>query len=216
MHRCLRNEVIMPIKKLDLKKEMKEFWLPPREPVIVKVPAMNFLMIDGEGDPNTAQQYQDAVQALYSVAYTIKFALKKSAKGVDYTVPPLEGLWWVDNMELFSVERKSDWKWTMMIMQPGAVTEALVKRAVEEAGKKKELPALSRLRFECFEEGPSAQIMHIGPYAAEKPTVARLHAFIQANGYRRRGKHHEIYLSDPRRGDPAKMKTVIRQPVERA
>lgn len=206
----------MTTKKLDLKREMKEFWLPPREPVLVKVPPFYFLMVDGQGDPNTAQAYQDALQALYGVSYTLKFMLKKSARGVDYSVAPLEGLWWADNMELFSAEDKGQWLWTAMIMQPRPVSEALIHKAMEEVAEKKELPALSKVRFECYDEGLSAQIMHIGPYAAEKPTIDRLHAFIESNGYRRRGKHHEIYLGDPRRADPAKLKTVIRQPVERA
>ncbi len=205
----------MPVKKLDLKKEMRELWNPPKEPVLVKVPPLNFLMIDGKGDPNTSVEYRDAIQALYAVAYTIKFTLKKSKRGVDYTVPPLEGLWWMEDMALFSGENKDDWLWTAMIMQPPAVRPALVEQAVEEAGRKKELPALARLRLECFEEGFAAQIMHIGPFSAEKPTIEKLHAFIAEQGYVRSGKHHEIYLSDFRRAAPDKLKTVVRQPVAR-
>ncbi len=205
----------MPVKKLDLKKQMKEFWAPPREPLFVKVPPLNFLMVHGEGNPNTSQEYQEAVQVLYSLSYALKFMLKKSARGVDYTVAPLEGLWWVDDMNLFDVDNKDAWKWTMMIMQPRQVTSAMIKKAMIEVAEKKDLPGLYRVKFEAFDEGLSAQVMHIGPYAAEKPTVDALHAFIHVNGYRRRGKHHEIYLSDPRRTVPEKMKTVIRQPVER-
>jgi len=124
---------------------------------------------------------------------------------------PLEGLWWADDMTTFSTEAKSDWKWTMMIMQPPVVTADMVTAAIN-AGKKKGLSAISRLRFESFEEGRCAQILHIGPFSAEGPTVARVHEYIDDHGGRR-GKHHEIYLSDIRKADPAKWKTIIRQPM---
>ncbi|MGE5140419.1 MAG: GyrI-like domain-containing protein [Rudaea sp.] len=205
----------MPVKKLDLKKEMRELWNPPKMPVLVRVPPLNFLMIDGKGDPNTAPEYRDAIQALYTVAYTVKFTLKKSKRAIDYIVPPLEGLWWMEDMALFSGENKDDWLWTAMIMQPPAVTTALVEKAVREAGRKKELPALARLRLECFDEGLAAQIMYTGPFADEKPTIEKLHGFIAEQGYRRSGKHHEIYLSDFRRTAPDKLRTIIRQPMTR-
>src|SRR3990172_4067335 len=147
------------------------------------------------------------MEALYGTAYAIKFMVKKGPTALDYGVMPLEGLWWADDMTTFSVDAKSDWKWTMMIMQPDAVTREMVDAALE-LGKKKGLAAIPRLRFETFAEGLSAQILHVGPFSAEGPTVARLHDFIDAHG-RRRGKHHEIYLSDIRKADPAKWKTVI-------
>ena len=156
--------------------------------------------------------YQAVVEALFSTAYAVKFMVKKGPTALDYGVMPLEGLWWADDMTTFSVDAKSDWKWTMMIMQPDAVTREMVDAALE-LGKKKGLAAIPRLRFETFAEGLSAQILHVGPFSAEGPAVARVHGFIGSHG-RRRGKHHEIYLSDIRKADPAKWKTVIRQPLE--
>ena len=201
--------------KIDLKKEMKQLYAPSaKETSVVEVPPMSYLMIDGVGDPNTSQEYMDSIEALYAVSYTLKFMAKKSDNPTDYVVMPLEGLWWADDMEEFSVENKNTWKWTSMIMQPSFVTEAMVSQALEQVEKKKGLTALSRMRFEKYHEGPSAQIMHIGPYAAETPTICKLHKFIEDNGYSLRGKHHEIYLSDPRKAAPEKLKTIIRQPIK--
>ncbi len=199
--------------KIDFRKELKQFYNPSaKEVTVVDVPPMNFLMIDGEGDPNTSQQYKDAVEALFSVSYAIKFMIKKGT-GVDYGVMPLEGLWWVDDMIKFSVERKDEWKWTTMVMQPKYVTVAHVNAAVGNTRKKKALLALSKLRFENFHEGAAAQILHIGPYSAEGSNVAKIHAFIHSSGHTLSGKHHEIYLSDVRKTAPAKLKTVLRQPM---
>ncbi|MGB5931944.1 MAG: GyrI-like domain-containing protein [Anaerolineae bacterium] len=201
--------------KVDFKKELRQLYKPsPKEVVVVDVPEMNLLMIDGVGDPNTAQEYKDAIEALYSVSYALKFMVKKGESAIDYAVMPLEGLWWVDDMPQFSMENKDAWKWTAMIMQPEYVTEGLVNEALRQVEKKKNPPALSKIRFESFHEGLSAQIMHIGPYSAEGPTIERLHNFIKENGYELRGRHHEIYLSDPRRSAPEKMRTVIRQPMQ--
>jgi len=198
--------------KIDFKKDLKHLYQPAAKAVVqVEVPAMNFLMIDGQGDPNTSASYQEAIEALFSVAYAIKFKVKKTL-AIDYGVLPLEGLWWADDMAKFSVADKSGWKWTMMIMQPEFVSAALVRDTIAEVKKKKNLPALGKLRFESFAEGQAAQILHVGPFSAEGPTVARVHAFIDAAG-KRSGKHHEIYLSDIRKADPAKWKTVIRQPL---
>lgn len=201
------------MEKIDYKQVFKHLYQPTAKAVVeVVVPPMNFLMADGAGDPNTSPDYQAVVEALFSTAYAIKFMVKKGPAALDYGVMPLEGLWWADDMTVFSVAEKSDWKWTMMIMQPAAVTRELVDAALE-TGKKKGLAAISRLRFETFAEGLCAQTLHVGPFSAEGPTVARVHDFIDAHG-RRRGKHHEIYLSDIRKADPAKWKTVIRQPLE--
>lgn len=200
--------------KVDFKKELKSLYkASPKSAVVVDVPKMNFLIIDGKGDPNTAKEYKDAVEALYAVSYTLKFMVKKE-KTVDYVVLPLEGLWWVDDMTQFSMENKDEWKWNSMIMQPEYVTEDMISRALEQVKKKKNPPALSKMRFESFHEGLSAQIMHIGPYSAERPTIEKLHNFIRENGHGLRGKHHEIYLSDPRRSAPEKIKTIIRQPIK--
>lgn len=202
------------MEKLDLKKELKHLYNPSvKEPEIVDVPEMNFFMIDGQGDPNKSQAFQEAVDALYSVSYTIKFMVKKT-KSEDYVVMPLEGLWWTDDPAGFSMENKDVWKWTLMIMQPHSVTEDLVHVAIDQAGEKKVLPALPKLRFETLKEGLSAQIMHIGPYEAEPPTIEKLHEFVKESGHRLWGKHHEIYLSDPRKVAPEKMKTILRHPIE--
>lgn len=201
--------------KLDLKKEWKHLYRPSAKTVtVVDVPALNYLLVDGQGDPNTAPAYVEAVEALYAVAYTLKFKVKKGPAGVDYAVMPLEGLWWVDDMRQFTVEDKGAWQWTMMILQPKFVTAGLFAEARAEAEKKKALPALPKVRFEAYTEGQAAQIMHLGPYSAEGPTVARLHDFIHARGGERRGKHHEIYLKDPRKSAPEKLQTIIRQPFQ--
>lgn len=179
------------------------------------MPELTILMIDGHGDPNTAAAYREAVEALYSVAYTAKFAVKHAPDEVDIGVMPLEGRWWTTDMSTFSTDRKSGWDWTMMITQPGQVTADVGEEARAKAARKKALEAIDRLRFDRFTEGLAGQIMHIGPYAAEGPTIARLHAIISENGYTLTGKHHEIYLSAPRRPAPEKLKTTVRQPVAR-
>ncbi|MFW2339845.1 MAG: GyrI-like domain-containing protein [Acidimicrobiia bacterium] len=200
--------------KLDLKKQYRELYLPSaKECSVVDVPELQFLMIDGHGDPNTSDEYREALEALYAMSYTLKF-LSKQKEDIDYVVMALEGLWWTDDMADFSEDDKSAWSWTSMIMQPSHLTADHVEAAVEQVRSKKNPPALDKLRFEPFREGLSVQIMHIGPYAEEAPTIARLHGFAGDNGYQLRGKHHEIYLSDPRRAAPDKLRTVIRQPVE--
>lgn len=201
--------------KMDLKKELKHLYSPSAKQVtVVDVPQMNFLMIDGEGDPNTAPAYQNAVEALFAVSYTLKFMVKKDENQIDYTVMPLEGLWWVDDMTQFSLKNKDAWKWTAMIMQPEFVTLELVSEAVNQVEKNKGLKSVARIRFEPFREGKAAQIMYFGPYSEEASTIERIHRFIREQGNRLRGRHHEIYLSDPRRTAPEKLKTVIRQPFE--
>jgi hypothetical protein len=202
--------------KIDLKRELKALYKPPKSRfTVVNVPEMNYLMVDGHGDPNTSQEYEAAVEALYAVAYAVKFALKKNPETEDYVVPPLEGLWWVEEMAEFSIEEKGAWDWTMMILQPEWVTAEVVEQAREEAARKKELPALDKLRFAPYDEGLAAQILYVGPYADEGPTIAALHDFIHEQGGELQGKHHEIYLSDPRRTAPEKLKTVIRQPFQK-
>lgn len=201
--------------KKDLNEEMQELYFPPsKEPVVVKVPEMNFLMVDGKGDPNSSKAFQEAIGALYSLSYTMKFMLKFSPKKIDYVVMPLEALWWSDNKDDFLTANRDAWKWTAMIMQPHHGTKNLLVKAKEEiVRKKKEVPGLDRVRFEPFEEGLSAQIMHIGPYSTEKPTIERLHKFVEDSEHKLTGKHHEIYMSDPRRAKPEKLKTVIRHPM---
>ncbi len=204
------------MKKINYKKDLKKLYNPTSKNVVaVDVPEMNFLMIDGEGDPNNSQIYQDAVEALYSVSYALKFMIKKSDIQVDYGVLPLEGLWWADDMKEFSVDDKTNWKWTSMIMQPEYVTKEKFQTACEQVMKKKNPAGLSKIRLENYHEGLSAQIMHIGPFSEEGPTIERIHTFIEDEGYRIKGKHHEIYLNDFRRTAPEKLKTVIRQPMQK-
>ncbi|MDO9086059.1 MAG: GyrI-like domain-containing protein [Anaerolineaceae bacterium] len=197
---------------IDLKKEFKHLYQPsPKEVVLVEVPEMNFLMVDGKGDPNSSQEYAEAVEVLFQVSYALKFKVKKGLLAIDYGVMPLEGLWWAEDMSVFTAGDKSNWLWTMMIMQPKFVTSEMVEWAIQEVKKKKNPAAISKLRFEAYAEGKAAQIMHIGPFSEEGPTVEKVHQFIDAIG-ERRGNHHEIYLTDIRKADPAKWKTVIRQP----
>ena len=198
--------------KIDYKKELKTLYNPPTKPfTVVDVPPLNFLMVDGSGNPNTAESYALAVEALYSLSYALKFAVRKQTD-VDYGVMPLEGLWWADNMDDFLTRSKDNWLWTMMIMQPEHVTAEMVERVRGDVRKKKDLPALDRVRFETYHEGIALQVMHVGSYDDETPVLAAMHAHIEANGNALSGKHHEIYLSDPRRTAPEKLKTVLRQP----
>lgn len=202
------------MKKVDLKKELKQLYqASAKEVVQVEVPPFRFLMVDGEGDPNTSQAYAQAVEVLFAVSYTAKFMVKKGPQELDYAVMPLEGLWWADDMSAFTVSDKANWKWTMMIMQPSFAANDVVEAAMAEVRRKKNLPGIDKLRLEEFSEGRCAQVLHIGPFSEEGPTIKRLHEFIDARSGRI-GKHHEIYLSDIRRTDPKKWKTIIRQPMK--
>ena len=199
---------------IDLKKELKALYQPSAKEVSeVVVPAMNFLMVDGQGDPNTSPAYAQAIEDLYAVSYSIKFMVKKGPLAIDYGVMPLEGLWWAEDMSSFASGDKSQWQWTMMIMQPSFFSDEMIASATAEAKKKKNPPALAKLRAEAFAEGHCAQTLHIGPFSEEAPTIERVHQYIETHG-KRVGKHHEIYLSDIRKADPAKWKTVIRQPMQ--
>ena len=199
--------------KIDLKKDLKHLYhAPSKEPVEVTVPPLNYLMVDGRGDPNSAPEYSQAVEALFAVSYTAKFMVKKGPQAIDYGVMPLEGLWWADDMSAFVANDRTHWQWTMMIMQPSFVTKDLLAAAIGDVRKKKSLPAIDKLRVETFDEGRCAQILHVGPFTDEGPTIERLHAFIDARAGRA-GKHHEIYLTDIRRAEPAKWKTLIRHPM---
>ena len=201
--------------KTDFKKELKHLYSPPKGKItIVDVPAMNFLMVNGVGYPVGNPAYEHALEALYSMSYGLKFASK--AQGMDYVVPPLEGLWWMEDMSEFSMQRKDEWEWTMMIMQPEWVTRNMVDVVLADVAQKKDLPTLAKLRFEVYHEGPSVQIFYVGSYSEEGATIASMHAYVEAEGYLLRGKHHEIYLNDARKTAPEKLKTVIRQPIKKA
>jgi hypothetical protein len=203
--------------KIDFKKEYKFlFSASAKEAQKVEVPAFKYLMIDGQGDPNTVPEFSAKIQALYGLAYTMKFMLKLDSQAVDFVVPPLSGLWCAEDITAFHEGRKNEWLWTLMIMQPDAVTPELLATAKAKlAAKKPAPPFVGQVQLNVLHEGLAVQIMHIGPYSAEGPTIARLHDFMRENGYNFNGRHHEIYLSDPRRCQPEKMKTIIRQPVRR-
>ena len=202
------------MEKIDFKKKLKNLYQPSAKKVeIVEVPEMNFLMVDGAGDPNTSQAFSDAIEALFPLAYTLKFMVKKSDMAVDYGVLPLEALWWADDISAFAAGNKADWKWTVMMMQPEFITKEMVEMATTEVERKKQPVSLPLVRFETFKEGKAAQTMHIGPFSEEGPTIERVHLHIEENGGRRVGKHHEIYLSDIRRAAPDKWKTIVRQPM---
>lgn len=200
--------------KIDLKKELKQLYkVSAKEVAQVTVPPLKYLMVDGKGDPNTSQEYVQAVEALFTVSYTVKFSVKKGPQKTDYTVMPLEGLWWADDMSAFITRDKAHWHWTMMILQPSFVRDETILDAISEVGRKKNLPALHKLRLEEFSEGRCAQILHVGPFSAEGPTIAKLHEYIETHSSLT-GKHHEIYLSDIRRADPMRWKTILRQPMK--
>jgi len=199
--------------KLDFKRELECYRAKRGSPQLIEVPELQYLMIDGHGDPNTPV-YADAVSALYLVAYKLKFASKVDL-GRDYVVMPLEGLWWADDMDTFTTARdKSQWDWTMMIMVPDWITPGMFADAVEQAGRKDRPTRLDDVRLEAMSEGRSVQALHIGSYDDEAELLRYVHEeFIPARGLKMVGRHHEIYLSDPRRTEPARMRTILRQPV---
>jgi hypothetical protein len=213
------------MQKLDLKKDLKYLYLPSARRIeLVDVPPMKFIMLDSaiepDQTPGTSPLFAENMQALYAAAYTLKFSVKlRKESALDYPVMALEGLWWVED-GTFDLQKPGNWKYTVMIMQPDQVTPQDFTDALAQMRKKKgDQPACARLRLERFHEGLCVQAMHIGPYATEPETVVKMQAFMEANGYQdlvgQGGKHHEIYLGDPRRADPAKLKTVLRHPVKR-
>ena len=200
------------MEKIDFKKEYKNLYkAPTKQPAIIKVPSLNYLMIDGQGSPGDSPAYQQALQALYPVAYTLKFHSKQQLNR-DYTVMPLQGLWWADDMDDFVNAKRDQWRWTLMIMQPDWINRDTFQNALEKVRAKKKPTNLDKVRLEKLTEGQCAQILHIGPYADEHPTIMALHQFVQSNDGKLSQKHHEIYLSDPRKTAPEKLKTILRQP----
>lgn len=200
--------------KIDYREQHKDLYKPsPKHPVTVTVPAMQFLMIDGAGDPNNSPTFEGAMETLYGLSYPLKFTSKKTL-GMDYAVMPPEGLWWVEGVE-FDIDSpdRSGWRWTMMIRQPDHITAEMVDDAMSALRKKKNPVNLDTVRFETYDEGLAAHIMHLGPYSAEKATIERLHTYIIDQGKQLHAKHHEIYLNDFRKVTPEKLKTVIRQPM---
>lgn len=198
--------------KLDLRKQYKAFYSPSAKDFsMVTLPPLPYLMIDGHGSPD-GEIYMQAIQTLYSLAYTLKFNLKNSG-GQDFTVMPLEGLWWMEDMTQFGTVSKDQWHWTAMIMQPDFITAEHFAEAVAACQAKGKAPLADLARLTIFEEGECAQILFFGAYADEAPTIARMHAWIAEKGYRLHGRHHEIYMTDPSRVAPEKNKTIIRQPM---
>ena len=205
----------------DFKKEYKDLYMPKSAPMLIDVPPMSFIMLDGRGDPN-GEEYQNALGTLYALSYTVKMSKmggKQPPGYFEYVVPPLEGLWWCDG-DAFDLNKRDRWLWTSMIRQPEFVTAEVFAWAKEAAKKKKPEFDYDKARFETFREGLCVQAMHTGPFDDEPATLARMQAFIEQNGLKSavgaERKHHEIYLSDPRKTAPEKLKTVLRLPVEKA
>ena len=206
---------IMTKKKIDLKKQFPQLYNPAREPHIIDVPEMWFFMVDGTGYPVDNPLYQEAIQLLYGASYTLKMSVMK-LKGKDYVVPPLEGLWWADDMTVFTdayMERKEEWKWTSMMRIPDFVKEEDIEKAIKLFEEKKNPENIHKLRYEKYEEGTVVQVLHLGPFSEEGPVIENMHEYAESEGYSLHKKHHEIYLSDPRRTKPEKLRTVIRQPI---
>jgi len=201
--------------RIDLRRVLKDLYTASsKAPTLVEVPPLQYLMIDGAGNPNNSPDYAAAVEALYSLSYTVKFQVRQSALSIDAAVMPLEGLWWADDMAAFAAGDRERWQWTMMILQPAHVTPDIVAASMAALKQRRSLQGLEQIRLEDYHEALSAQILHLGPYATEGPTIAALHEYIWAKGYVPAGKHHEIYLGDPRRTAPDRLRTVIRQPVQ--
>jgi hypothetical protein len=203
------------LEKIDLKKTLKPLYTAPKGTFVqVDVPTMHFVRVDGLGDPNTSPMYREAVEWLYGVSYAMKFA-SKATLGKDYVVPPLEGLWWADDPNSFVTWEKDRWNWTMMILLPDFVGRDIYEGAVEKTIVKLGQPPQT-LRPEPYDEGLSLQTLHVGSYDDEGPVLAALHHEVMpSQGLTFNGPHHEIYLSDPRRTEPARLKTILRQPVKR-
>lgn len=209
----MTTQVGVPIRELAIGR----LYEASRSPELVRVPELTFLMIDGHGDP-ASSDYRTAIQALYALSYTLKFGLSREL-ALAYRVSPLEGLWWAEDMTPFEIGPKADWYWTAMIAQPSVVTPEWFERARSEVQRKKQLPGVQRARLEGFDEGLAAQVLYLGPYSDEGPTIENLHRFIHELGYvfdGRSQRHHEIYLGDPRRSAPERLRTIIRQPIAHA
>lgn len=199
--------------KIDLKKQLKAAYKATTKPALIKIPPMKALMIDGMGNPETSAEFRQGMEALFSLSYTMKFTLKKE-QGLDWTVMGPECLWWADDWTAFTEKRYDEWKFTLLIVQPDVVTAAHLRRFAKELAKKKPSPAYAKVRLGRLKEGLCAQVMHVGPYEEAPVTIGKLFEFIDAQGKKPCGKHHEVYLNDPRRVAPAKLKTIMREPVK--
>ena len=209
------------MEKIDFKKAFKHLFSPSAtKPTIVDVPECQYLMVDGEGDPNENPQFEQAMQTLYSILYSLKMGwkfekLERPHGYVDFTVAPPEAQWWMKDGAGFDMTRPADWRWTLMIMTPDFVTQKMVDEAAVSVREKKGVAAIASYRFGRWEEGCCVQMMHLGPYDAEGPALEKMHRFAAESGYELHGNHHEVYLNDPRRVAPEKIKTILRQPVRK-
>jgi len=207
------------LNKIDLRKKYRDFYYPPADRVsVVTVPTFQFVMIDGRiepgASPGNSPSFQQAMEALYGVSYSLKFMSKLRIEDpIDYTVMGLEAQWWLEEGE-FDISKPDNWCWTAMIMQPDHITESMFYAAQEKLNKKKSNPGIYKLRLESFTEGLCVQIMHIGPYSTEPATVKKMEEFATRNGFQMQYKHHEIYIGNPLRSDPARLKTILRHPVK--
>lgn len=204
------------MEKLDLKKELKSFYKPSRNKTeIVTLPEFNYAMVSGKGNPNDNPDFENAVGALYSVCYTMKFACKKLPGKGDFVVMPLEGFWYMESGNDFNLENKDEWLWDLGILLPDFIGEELFEKSKGEAFRKKGHPEIKNVSFVKITEGLSMQTLYVGPYSEEHEVIAGMHKFAENNGYKLRGKHHEIYLGDPRKTAPEKLKTILRQPLDK-
>ena len=199
---------------VDFRKQMSPFITARRDPKVVRLPSLKYLMISGRGDPAKGEEFRGAIQALYTLVYTLKFSGKPGSRQRQMPVLPLDALWWKPGHKGFLEDApRSAWRWQAMLAVPGFVTEAMVARVRKDVLAKKSMPTVRKVHLKTWKEGLCAQVLHVGPYAAERPTIERLHEFIRESGYRPTGRHHEIYLSDPGRTSPKNLKTILRQPM---
>jgi len=211
------------MKKLDLKKDLKYLYNPPANKIqVVDVPEFQFAMIEGEIEtghgPGDSPGFEAAMEALYGISYTLKFASKQRQEDpVDYPVMALEGLWWVDDFSRFDIQQPEGWKYLVMILQPEHIDQGMFQDALAQLRKKRgDKPAFNQLRLDRFHEGLCIQALHIGPYATEMETIERMDQNAEVQGFQMHGRHHEIYMGDPRRAAPEKLKTILRHPVHKA
>jgi hypothetical protein len=200
------------VRTVDARAAWGDIYRARAEPRSVEVPRIEFLMVDGHGDLD-GSAFHRALEALYAVAYVVKFRVRKLPRPLDLQVMPLEGLWWIPDARVWDFDDKSDWDWTLMLPQPDVVTPELVNDVVASVRERRRMVTLDLVRFEPFEEGRCAQALHRGPLSAERPTLERLFNFIRREGLVPVGKHHEVYLTDPQRTSPGNMRTIVRQPV---
>lgn len=208
---------------IDFMKQDKALYLPKTEPEIIHIPKMKFIMVDGKGQPEGGPpehntEFQNAFSALYGIAYSIKMSYKKGDEPAGYQnfkVAPPEGLWWMEDGKAFDMKRPEEWRWTLMLRMPEFVTPEVVAGYAEQLNQKKKTSIYSNVRLEEYEEGDVVQLMHIGPYDQEGPNIEKMLDYAKEKGYQLRGKHHELYYGDPRRTAPERLKTVLRQPVQK-